>query len=320
MSSYQFVNTLAQCYAEQQNAAAAGTAGGGHNQQDYYNMNYPNCYSPNLGNNYNQYSLMMSGQAAAAMASMASSAASTDTSTYANNTSLMAEGNSFGVTPKQEQRRSANSPMNNCANKYETGTVGGGGRSVPPGGSPQDLRTSSENEGTPQPKSPSSPSAAGNQPPLSPLLSSTTSQVTSAAAAAAAVAAAAAAASSNTSSNSSNNVSNSGGGGGSGASGNRSSSNKQNSSNSTSSEDGKSSSGNPPQIYPWMKRAHLGQSEYLISKLLLRVGKKSICLNNTRGKNWCEQRERERRGWIESSLGETSFDSCSFHIKSQFDV
>ena len=298
MSSYQFVNTLAQCYAEQQNAAAAGTASGGHNQQDYYNMNYPNCYSPNLGNNYNQYSLMMSGQAAAAMASMASSAASTDTSTYANNTSLMAEGNSFGVTPKQEQRRSANSPMNNCANKYETGTVGGG-RSVPPGGSPQDLRTSSENEGTPQPKSPSSPSAAGNQPPLSPLLSSTTSQVTSAAAAAAAVAAAAAAASSNTSSNSSNNVSNSGGGGGSGASGNRSSSNKQNSSNSTSSEDGKSSSGNPPQIYPWMKRAHLGQSEYLISKLLLRMcRKKEHMPQQYKGKNWCEQRERVRRGWI----------------------
>ena len=57
MSSYQFVNTLAQCYAEQQNAAAAsaGTAAttGGHSQQDYYNMNYSNCYSPNLGNNNN---------------------------------------------------------------------------------------------------------------------------------------------------------------------------------------------------------------------------------------------------------------------------
>jgi len=77
MSSYQFVNTLAQCYAEQQNAAsAAASAGQTTNQQsmDYYNMNYPNSYSPNLGNNsnpYNQYSLMMSGQAAAAMASMA---------------------------------------------------------------------------------------------------------------------------------------------------------------------------------------------------------------------------------------------------------
>lgn len=30
-----------------------------------------------------------------------------------------------------------------------------------------------------------------------------------------------------------------------------------------SSAGGKSSSGNPPQIYPWMKRVHLGQSEYL---------------------------------------------------------
>ena len=64
MSSYQFVNTLAQCYAEQnagQNAAAA--AG-----QDYYNMNYPNSYSPNLAahaQQYGQYSQLMMGQGAA---------------------------------------------------------------------------------------------------------------------------------------------------------------------------------------------------------------------------------------------------------------
>ena len=291
MSSYQFVNTLAQCYAEQQNAAAA-SAGQTNQQMDYYNMNYPNSYSPNLGQaaNYNQYSLMMSGQAAAAMASMSASVASNSEAASAGTYSGMPNSGQQANPPNQ-QRQSNHSPMNNCANKYEaTGLV--------PGGSPQDLRTSSETEGTPQPKTPSSPSAAGSQPPLSPLLSSTTSNVAasaaaSAAAAAAAVAAAAAAANSSTSnnSNSSNNVSGSGNssGGSGGTSGNRSS--KQNSSNSAS-EDGKTSSssgGNPPQIYPWMKRAHLGQSEYLISKLLLRVGKKSICLNNTRGKNWCEQ-------------------------------
>merc|ERR1711894_456519 len=70
--------------------------------------------------------------------------------------------------------------MNNCANKYEATASG-----LPPGGSPQDLRTSSENEGTPQPKTPSSP--AVSHPPLSPLLSPT-SNVTPAAAAEAAAA------------------------------------------------------------------------------------------------------------------------------------
>jgi len=277
MSSYQFVNTLAQCYAEQQNAATAAAAGAAptNQQMDYYNMNYPNSYSPNLGNNYNQYSLMMSGQAAAAMASMASS--SNVDANYVNSMSTASTGSNPAAPggtptnlqggqppqPTQQPPQHRRSPMNNCANKYEATASG-----LPPGGSPQDLRTSSEADGqTPQPKTPSSPGAA---PPLSPLLSSTTSNVTpaaaaSAAAAAAAVAAAAAAASasnSNSSTNSSNNVSSGGASGG--TSGNR---NKQNSSNSAAgSEDGSgsggksSSSGNPPQIYPWMKRAHLGQN------------------------------------------------------------
>ena len=291
MSSYQFVNTLAQCYAEQQNAAAASAGAQTNQQMDYYNMNYPNSYSPNLGNNsnpYNQYSLMMSGQAAAAMASMANTTGAVDTN-YSGSAAGMSTASVSGGGPSANspnslagsvqqqsgqqasttQRRLNNhSPMNNCANKYEATASG-----LPPGGSPQDLRTSSENEGTPQPKTPSSPSQ-GSQPPLSPLLSSTTSNVAasaaaSAAAAAAAVAAAAAAANSSTpnNSNSSNNVSGSGNssGGSGGTSGNRSS--KQNSSNSAASEDGKTSSssgGNPPQIYPWMKRAHLGQSKYIL--------------------------------------------------------
>ena len=266
MSSYQFVNTLAQCYAEQQNAAAASAGAQTNQQMDYYNMNYPNSYSPNLGQNYNQYSLMMSGQAAAAMASMSASVASGTSEAATTYNSMSNAGQQ--ATPQSQQRTSNHSPMNNCANKYEAS----GGLVPGPGGSPQDLRTSSETEGTPQPKTPSSPSQ-GSQPPLSPLLSSTTSNVAasaaaSAAAAAAAVAAAAAAANSSTpnNSNSSNNVSGSGNsqsaGGSGGTSGNRSS--KQNSSNSAS-EDGKTSSssgGNPPQIYPWMKRAHLGQSKF----------------------------------------------------------
>ena len=79
MSSYQFVNTLAQCYSDQQQqqqqqqstaaaaaaaAAAANAAQTSQQQQDYYNMNYPNCYSPNLAAHaqYGQYSLMMGQQ------------------------------------------------------------------------------------------------------------------------------------------------------------------------------------------------------------------------------------------------------------------
>ena len=47
MSSYQFVNTLAQCYeanAQLQGSSAAGVATGA--AADYYGMQYPNCYSP----------------------------------------------------------------------------------------------------------------------------------------------------------------------------------------------------------------------------------------------------------------------------------
>merc|ERR1719400_1324510 len=110
---------------------------------------------------------------------MASSATSDNTSAYVNNTGVVGSGtaNSHGGGNNLQQNRSARSPMNNCVTKYE-GTATATASGVPPGGSPQDLRTSSETEGTPQPKSPSSP-AAVSQPPLSPLLSSTT-QVTSA--------------------------------------------------------------------------------------------------------------------------------------------
>ena len=97
MSSYQFVNTLAQCYAENQQAAAA-------QNQDYYNMNYPNCYSPNLANHpqYGQYSLMMSGQAAAAAVAAAGVSAATD---YGNSVSAGvagAAGTTMGQQPTQQ--------------------------------------------------------------------------------------------------------------------------------------------------------------------------------------------------------------------------
>ena len=65
MSSYQFVNTLAQCYAaEQSGQAGAASAANQATSNDYYNMNYPNCYSPNLAahaQQYGQYSQLMMG-------------------------------------------------------------------------------------------------------------------------------------------------------------------------------------------------------------------------------------------------------------------
>ena len=304
MSSYQFVNTIAQCYAEAGQAAGAAAA----TSQDYYNMNYPNCYSPNLNNhaNYNQYSLMMSGQAAAAAMATAvndynsltaangggsggSAAAAAAAGAAANpqqvNTAAAAAAagaanSSAGASSQQAhlntgQRQSANhSPrsgggmaQNNCKFELNDSSMGG---------SPQDLRTTSADGTIPHglgppggpgggpgdPKSPSSPTVS--QPPLSPL----TSSPAAAASIAAAVAAAAHAHQTSSSSSSqhqqsgnnsattnstSNNNSGSSGGGGGG------------SSKRSGGGDKSSSSGDSPQIYPWMKRVHLGQSKSFIT-------------------------------------------------------
>ena len=157
-------------------------------------------------------------------------------------------------------------------------------------GSPQDLRTTSA-DGTPQPvgalgvpgmgggmvpgtgpKSPSSPSVS--QPPLSPL---TSSPASIAAAVAAAAAANQQASSSSTSSSgttrraaggSNNSAANatsttSTGGGSNGAGGEGGGTEGKSSSGSGSSGGVGKSSGGSPQIYPWMKRVHLGQSKCL---------------------------------------------------------
>jgi hypothetical protein len=149
-------------------------------------MNYPNCYSPNLTNHsqYGQYSLMMSGQAAAAMA-----AGMADYGVTGGGGIPAGGGSILGSNPASQTgiRRSANeSPSsavinqisNNC--KYSDSSVGG---------SPQDLRTSSAG-GTPQPGlcNPKTSSSPVSQSPLSPM----TSPAAVAAAAAAAVAAASA--------------------------------------------------------------------------------------------------------------------------------
>ena len=295
MSSYQFVNTLAQCYAEQAGQQSGGGGAGGGQSQDYYNMNYPNCYSPNLNNqHYGQYSMLMTGQAAAA--AVAAGAA------VADYNSLGGGGGQQGpaphqMQPPQGQRQSANqSPAGNSSNMAQSIANCKFEMNDSNVGSPQDLRTTSA-DGTPQlggltgPKTPSSPSVS--QPPLSPLASSPSSIAAAVAAAAAAQQASSSSSSSqqssgnagNNTSSASNNASSGGGGGGKNSSSGKSS----------------SSNGDTPQIYPWMKRVHLGQSKlhFSVRKFLqfvhLKIPWKSgkVCLTKKRLFNpimdvWCK--------------------------------
>lgn len=246
MSSYQFVNTLAQCYAEQ-----AGQAN--QNTQDYYNMNYPNCYSPNLAAHaqYGQYSLMMSGTNGAAGAAANTGGGGTTGSSTGGTT-----GSDFNSSSNSApgQRTSANqSPVT------AQQVVGGAGPRL---GSPQDLSRTSDGEGpagcqsttsglgalnpTSAPKTPDTPVSSstnqGHHPPLSPTSPSSSSK------------------------SQDNSTDRGGGGGGPGGGANVNSNNNNNSSSSNnvqkgSGSEGKSSTNNPPQIYPWMKRVHLGQSK-----------------------------------------------------------
>ena len=151
-------------------------------------MNYPNCYSPNLTNHsqYGQYSLMMSGQAAAAMAAGMADYGVTGGggipggggSGLTNNLASQTSGHRRSAN--QSPSAVINQISNNC--KYSDSSVGG---------SPQDLRTSSAG-GTPQPGgglcNPKTSSSPVSQSPLSPM----TSPGAVAAAAAAAVAVASA--------------------------------------------------------------------------------------------------------------------------------
>ena len=262
MSSYQFVNTLAQCYAEQsgQNAATAAAAAAavanqgtsGATAQDYYNMNYPNCYSPNLAahaQQYNQYSLMMGG-------------GTTGNSAASPNDPSQQQPQQHNQLPQQQQqqqqpqqpftsgqRGSANQSPNsvsvtsssllnqNNACKYgqqtQPGPDSAGGLNTSGGvlGSPQDLSRASDGECPKTPETPLTSGGSSNHPPLSP---------------------------------SPGKDLEGSGGNGNGKSGGSSGDKVQSkSSSNSSSSDGKSSSSstNPPHIYPWMKRVHLGQSK-----------------------------------------------------------
>ena len=218
MSSYQFVNTLAQCYEAnaQLQGGAGGVAGGG---TDYYSMQYPSCYSPaTQGYTGAGYSSMMGSAGGGAPSQPPPThpeyapASSSSTSLSAPTSSRRSPGPGVGgagggagggggVTP---------APLTtaNVSCKYQDSNVG----------SPQDLSTTSSG-GTPQPggmpgglKSPDSDIEDSD--PTSPMSPDPKE-----------------------------------GGASSSAT-------------STKKEDSKST---PPQIYPWMKRVHLGQSKWILS-------------------------------------------------------
>ena len=222
MSSYQFVNTLAQCYeanAQLQGGGVAGGVAGG--ATDYYGMQYPSCYSP-ATQGYAApgagaapgYTGMMAGAGGAAPPGPA--AAPPPPSEYApassSTTSLSAPApgsrRSPGPAPGHQTPGGGVTPAPltaaNVNMKYQDSNVG----------SPQDLSTTSSG-GTPQPgamppglKSPDSD--IEDSEPTSPMSPEEKE-----------------------------------GGASSSAT-------------STKKEDSKST---PPQIYPWMKRVHLGQSK-----------------------------------------------------------
>ena len=224
MSSYQFVNTLAQCY--EANAQLQGGASGvstGAAGSDYYGMQYPNCYSPATqayqGAGYRN--MMASATASAASATGAAStqpppleyaptsSSTTSMSTHTPTSSRRSPGPLSGsVAGTPAPLTTANV---NC--KYQDSNVG----------SPQDLSTTSSGGGTPHPggmpgglKSPDSD--IEDDDPTSPMSPDPKE-----------------------------------GGASSSAT-------------STKKEDSKST---PPQIYPWMKRVHLGQSKYPSISLFL---------------------------------------------------
>ena len=203
MSSYQFVSSLAQCY--EANAQLQGAGAGAAAPQDYYSMQYPNCYSPATQGYAQQYASMMGG--AAPPSQDYTPPSSSSTLTQAPRPSLSrSPGVGAATAPSLTPAPLTQTNVQSC--KYADSNVG----------SPQDLSTTSSG-GTPQPGGmpggPKSPdSDIEDSEPTSPMSPSP------------------------------------GGGGGASSSGTAGSTTKK--------EDTKST---PPQIYPWMKRVHLGQSK-----------------------------------------------------------
>lgn len=196
MSSYQF--TLAQCYAAEQSGSQTNSQASG-TSQDYYNMNYPNCYSPNLAahSQYGQYSLMMG--------------ASATPSINASSSEFLQRGSANESPSSSTTQAQASCKFTNVTSSAVQLNEG----------SPQDLSRNSDPETS---KTPDSRCLSPAAPEASSPSSGSEHQASTAESAAGE------------------------------NSGNNSVKNAQ------GKNDGKSST-NPPQIYPWMKRVHLGQSK-----------------------------------------------------------
>jgi Antp family protein len=245
MSSYQFVNTLAQCY-EQAGGVGGVPGAGAATPHEYYGMQYPACYSPATQAYSHQYATMMAGAGAptqqqqqqadySSPPSAAAAAAAAAVSLSHRRSPVSGSGLGGPGLPPVGAAGSLTPSGGGGLNPLGS-IIGGGAASAAvltqPNckyadsnvGSPQDLSTNSSG-GTPQPgggphgggglgggggpKSPESELEEDEEPssPLSP----------------------------------------SPGASGSG----------------TKKEGGGDSKSNPPQIYPWMKRVHLGQSKSL---------------------------------------------------------
>lgn len=233
MSSYQFVNSLAACYGQQGGRTGASPVEPA-NPQDFYNPNgqnpYPNCYSPQQGHysqQYNGHEAMM------------------------DYTQLHSQGHRLGLNPGGSG--SPTPPLINNNTILSTSVPRPAAASCKyadpanpvskSGGvsSPQDLSTGPSRSPVPT-KQPATQTAVGGVSPAAPARHATSPASAGGQTTSSTVSQSSASPASSTSSTST------GGGGGGG-----------NATNSSSTKGGSSS--NPPQIYPWMKRVHLGTSK-----------------------------------------------------------
>ena len=254
MSSYQFVNTLAQCY-EQAGVVgglpgAAAGAGAVVTPHEYYGMQYPACYSPATqaaAYSSHQYASMMTSaqqQQQQQQPDYSSPPSSTTALSHHRRSPVATTGGLGGLSAAPPL---GSGPLSNLLSGSSLNTSGGNntGAGLLPQqanckyadsnvGSPQDLSTNSSG-GTPQPPVGGVPHSGGggigpkspeseledddeDEEPSSPLSPSP------------------------------------------GASGSGGAATKK-----EAGSGGGDSKSNPPQIYPWMKRVHLGQSKSIFS-------------------------------------------------------
>ncbi|XP_018322089.1 homeotic protein Sex combs reduced [Agrilus planipennis] len=239
MSSYQFVNSLAQCYGQQARSATATSDQGAHQNSspgaDYYNPNAataanypPACYSPpQVGPQYGQHPYATPAPGHGLQPPMGD---------YTQLQPQRIGGNPHLHHPNAgAQSPGVMNPSTSC--KYaETKPV-----TV---ASPQDLSTTATPSRSTPPLSGNQNSSSGSSVTITPKSSSITSPLSVSTSPQGKQTTSSSVASQNLSSPASSTSS--------------TSSNEKPGNNNSSSKS--SSSQNPPQIYPWMKRVHLGQS------------------------------------------------------------